>query len=753
MAVQVSRLRRWFAVGAIFATAVVAAAYFYSRSRVENALKEVPGKIGLEIQQSARGFTVSKSEQGRTIFTIQASKAVQFKQGGHVELHKVEITLYGSDSSRFDQVYGSEFEYDPHSGDVIARGQVQIDLEANPSGLTSPDQTPPKELKNPIHLITSGLVFNEKTGNASTQEKVEFSVPQAHGSAVGVDYVAKDHSLVLRSQVHVVVDGSSAASITADSGVITKEPRRIVLEHPHLQDGVHSGQAGRGTLFLHADNTLERITATGGVLLQTQGPQVMQTRSAQAELIMASHGGEAVLRTAILSGGVQVESAAPQSMEAQAGRAILNFSGSNVLQTVHAEQSVHMVQHQPAKPGSSAQDLELVAPAVDFRVAGGRLLSNVETSAAARLVIHPTAPAAAGQQTIVTAGKFQGHFDRAGRLASVHGAPDARIVSRNPGQPDRVSTSRTLDAAFNPSGGIYTIVQEGDVAYDDGQRKAWGGRARYTPNNQILTLTVSPRVIDGGMTTTARSMRLDRATGDAYAEGNVETTYNDVKPEPDGALLASGSPIHVTAAAMTAHRTPALVLYTGDVRLWQDANLVEAPSIEFDRERRFISAQASAQQRVSTVLIQIDKHGKVTPMHVTSDRLTYTDTERKAHFEGRVVAQGALCTLTAHQMDVYLQARGDSAGAPSLQNAGRVDRIVAQGDVLVSQTNRKATGERLVYTAADDKFVMTGNSPSIFDAEQGKITGVSLTFFQRDDRVLVEGNQPSPSVTKTRVAR
>ena len=57
------------------------------------------------------------------------------------------------------------------------------------------------------------------------------------------------------------------------------------------------------------------------------------------------------------------------------------------------------------------------------------------------------------------------------------------------------------------------------------------------------------------------------------------------------------------------------------------------------------------------------------------------------------------------------------------------------------QPNRRATGEKLVYTAADDKFVLTGGPPSIFDAEHGKITGDSLTFYRRDDRVLVEGKQ------------
>src|ERR1700737_10990 len=172
MPLSVSRLRRWFATGAVGLVLVVAAVYFYARHRVQNALKEVPAKIGIEIQQSAQGFTVSRSEQGHTLFKIQARKAVQFKQGGRAELHDVTITLYGRDSSRFDQIYGADFEYDPQSGDVIGKGEVKKDLEAILQCLVSPDRAPPKELKNPVHLTTTNLRFNQKTGNASTQEKV-----------------------------------------------------------------------------------------------------------------------------------------------------------------------------------------------------------------------------------------------------------------------------------------------------------------------------------------------------------------------------------------------------------------------------------------------------------------------------------------------------------------------------------------------------------------------------------------------------
>jgi lipopolysaccharide export system protein LptA len=795
---KLSRLRRWFAAAIAVALLVVAGTYFYARHRVQNALKQIPGKIGLEIKQTASGFTISKSQQGRTLFTIQASKAVQFKKGGHTELHDVQITLYGSDSTRFDQIRGTDFEYDQQTGNVVAQGEVLIDLQSNPEGVLNPDQSPPAERKNPIHLKTSGLTFNQSSGDAHTSERVDFDLPEGSGWAMGVNYIAKTNVLTLLSQVNLTLGGISPATIHAVRATITKDPHLVVLEHPQLQSGARQCDSDEATLFLRPDNTLARVLARGNVIVKAEGPQPAEARSNELELIMAeSHD---TLRTAIFSGDVRAQVARRSSMEdggalmedgrlrpskpeefssdrtqppmeGKAGRVVLDFAetkasrkrnspSKNLLTKIHAEDHVVLSQHQaPASPAVSAQDLELTASGIDFLLANQQNhLDRAETSGAAQIVIRPSA--GAGSQTVITAAKFDAHFDDSGELTSVHGAPDARIVSKNPGQPDRVSTSRILDAAFQPGSGIDTLVQQGNVAYVDGERKAWGDHARYTPNDQLLILTGSPRVIDGGMTTTANSMRLNRGTGDAFAEGNVKTTYSDLKPQPNGALLSSSSPIHVTARSMSAHGSSAIALYTGDARLWQDANVVEAQSIEFDRDHRSMVALGSDASRiVSTVLVPAkstqtsiaEKSEAPALVAITSTRLTYADAERKAHFEGDVVARSTDATITAKKMDAFLEARGPTN--QSLSPAGKLEKIVAAEQVVITQPERHATGELLVYTAADDKFVLTGGPPSIFDAERGKITGVSLTFFRRDDRVLVEGNNSFPTVTQTRVAR
>ena len=251
--------------------------------------------------------------------------------------------------------------------------------------------------------------------------------------------------------------------------------------------------------------------------------------------------------------------------------------------------------------------------------------------------------------------------------------PTPASFQRPPGQPDRVSTSDTLDASFHPGSGIDSIVQQGNMAYVDGERKAWGDRAVYTPADQMLVLNGSPRVVDGGMTTTSRSMRLNRATGDAFAEGDVKSTYSDLKAQPNGALLAASDPIHVTARAMTAHSSPAVALYTGEARLWQDANVIQAPSIEFDRNRRSVVAQGTPVQPVSTVLVQTEKSGKVTPVKITSARLSYTDSERKARFEGGVQAQGAELTITARK-DGRLPAAAEPSHCESIAYRDGQDR-------------------------------------------------------------------------------
>ena len=862
MPLPVYHLRRWLVVIAVVCTLVVAGMYLRVRLHQFSVLRGIPGKMGIDIKQTATGYQYSKSDGKRTLFTIEASDLKQFKLDGRAELHHVNIVLYGRDSSRFDRISGDDFTYDPKSANITAKGEVQIDLEANPSGRTNPDQSVPKELRSSIHLKTRDLVFNRESGNATTASRVEFSTPQAEGSAVGVLYAGKANTLTLASRVQVKISGDAPAIIEASSGLITGEPRIVLLEHPNVLRGDETMQSDHAKLFLTADNNVERIIATENVRAQlnqaasasspARGKQRhpkaaaasgaaqkptpdTEVHSDEAEFLLT--GKQNQLRTVTLTGHVELERTGAQPMQGTAGRVILDYAGQNQLQKVHALEHVRLTQSgtnrdmtsaKSSTKDSGAQDFALTATAVDFLVIDGRFLDRAETFGAAQITIHsapvpvstqsaaPTSSlqsmtSSAAQQTIITAGKFNAKFETvagSSRLSTIHGAPDARIVNQGPGQPERVSTSETVDATFLPQGGIATVTQQGNVNYADDQSldkrtQARADLARYSPADQMLVLTGTatgnPRVVEGGMATTANTIRINRATGEALAEGDVKSTYSELQEQPNGSLLASSSPIHVTARSMTARNHPAIAVYSGGARLWQDANVIEASTIQFDREHRSLVAQGTQARPVSTILVQPEKvqpepsqpaqarpaHGRLkgpgkadspnsgsagksdgpTLVAITAAKLTYVDSERKAHYEGGVSAKSTDFTASSQTMDVYLLPRSQIVSrnpsyvasqtkpSQSVTGQGRVDHVVAQGHVLVLQPNRRADGETLVYTAADDKFVLTGGPPSIFDAEQGKVTGVSLTFFRADDRVLVEGEASTPVVTQTRVAR
>ena len=108
---------------------------------------------------------------------------------------------------------------------------------------------------------------------------------------------------------------------------------------------------------------------------------------------------------------------------------------------------------------------------------------------------------------------------------------------------------------------------------------------------------------------------------------------------------------------MTARSDPAgIAVYSGDVRLWQDANMIEAPTIQFDRNHRAVVAEGSRSPPGENHSAGVGKDQPArkrrqirperdagpapsTPITITGLKLTYADSERKIHYEGGVVAK------------------------------------------------------------------------------------------------------------------
>jgi lipopolysaccharide export system protein LptA len=732
------RLRKIFAGGAVFVFVIALGFYLRGIFKPQETIPDTPRNIPSGVEKSATGFNLSKSEGGKTLFTIHAASVQQYKEGGRAALHDVSITVFGRNQDRSDQIYGADFAYDPVAKVVSAEGEVRIDLEAVSTAAT-PAAGPAEETRNLIHVKTSALTFNENTGIAQTKAAIEFRVPEGNGSAVGATYDSHGGVLTLKSAVRITSTGPRKATITGQSATITKNPSRIVMQSAKVEELQRVISADKVTVFMGDDNNIERVVGSGNLHASSTGAKAFEINAPEGELEMA---GANQARRGILSGGVTFASKGNSPAEGKAGKILLTFAADNRLSKARAEDSVQL------KQGPAGKSQELHAVALDLSVKDGRRLEKAVTSGGPAEIVRDQAPG----KTTISAGHFETVFNDQNRPVSLYGTPDAKIVDSVPGKPDRILTSRELTAKFNDKGEIISADQTGDFHYQEGTQTASAERAKYAAAEETIVLSGSPRVIDAnqGITLTAESIQLNRKSRNAFAQDNVKTTYSKMGAQPGGAMLGSADPIHVTGSSATMNSATGVARYT-KARLWQGPNIVEAPTISFDRTKRSLQAQGGQGGRVASVFVQKDKNGKLTPVNVTSDRLSYVDAERRAVFSGNVVVHAQDAMITSATVQVILLPK---KGQAENQSASQLERIEAQGDIKIEQGSRKATGNKLVYTAAEEKMVLTGTPeklPSIFDAERGQISGDSLTFFTHDGRVLVDSGETSKTEIPNRI--
>ncbi len=305
MRITIERLRTSIVILAAILVSAIVLFFAYARYRVRHIGRDLPARLGLEIQQSTNGFTISKSDKGHTFFTLHASKAVQYKGNGRALLHDVSITVFDNNNAPSDRIYGSEFEFDPATATARAMGEVDIDV-------TMPSAAAGDHGGTPVHVKTSGLVFHQKTGEAETRERLEFASKgqgskNLRGSAHGASYNATSGVLHLDSDV--VFDAvleRGPVSVRARSAEFNRGSRLLTLRgESATMNGQTLGSEVASVLF-RPDGTVERMQGHGDVRVDGAAGEAVRAQTAVMEM---NAKGEA--ERATLDGGVQFAATEP----------------------------------------------------------------------------------------------------------------------------------------------------------------------------------------------------------------------------------------------------------------------------------------------------------------------------------------------------------------------------------------------------------------------------------------------------------
>jgi lipopolysaccharide export system protein LptA len=752
-----SRYARWSALLA-FALAGITGGIYVQRLWVAHRERQnAPAPLPQNEEKQFTTLHFKKVEGDRTIFDLEASRSTDLRGQDISLLEDVKIKVFGKNGDRNDVIHTQSCRYAKTDGSIQCDGKVQFELQSAEDAARAAAN--PGGRPNIIHIDTSGVTFERATGRAQTVQPVKFSFPNGSGDGVGAVYQSEQGQLRLIREVRIQIQPAADASakkgntlsaqveMSGSSMEIDKVGHTVELLGPAT--AVSSGEqvtAGEFTLLLDAEFRAQALIATPGSL--NQQPEVKNHGAKGDSMLRAdkltAHISPQGWTSRIVAEG-KVQGASPSgNLEAESGDMEM-WPGVNQAKLLKLRGNVHVNGRDP-KTGTTRS---LTSNAVQLTFTGGKAgavnrVQHAETLERGEMEwLDATAV-----RSKLAADKLALDFSAQGKPQLLNATGAVQSQREIPGKPVQTASSSTGVAKLSAAGDWSQITLRGNVRLQEADRNAEAQQAVFARAAQTTVLTGQAMVRDAGSETHAPKITFYQATGEIEAEGPVRSTDFASK---SSSLQMSSVPANLSADHMRANSKTGRAVYTGHARLWQGASVLEADTIELLRPTRILNATGN----VRAVFPQAPQPGAApgaTPVwHISSGLLTYWDAENHAHLEKDVFVQSTDQKMRSPQLELFFT----RTGADKQGNGGtsQISRAVGTGGVVVEQGDRRGTAERGLYTAAEEKFVLTGGTPTLYDPIEGTTTGRELTFYRADDTIVVDSGNGLRTLTKHRVQR
>jgi len=772
---EAAKYAQWSAAVALCVAGVTAAVYLARGWQRHQDKKKAPPAPPAQVERLLSGISFSKVEGNLTIYTVEASHSTDFKNEAASLLEDVRITVFGKAQDRNDILHTQTCRYTKNPENIDCSGPVQMDLmsAADAKLLKARPELAASKL---IHVETKAVTFERNTGIARTSESIIFRLPNGTGEGRGVEYHSEEGQLQLLHDVHFSVTPAPAKTgkqkpaqpveIRGTRLEFDRDAHTMLLSGPvEAKNASTQLKAGGVAIALDENFRARKIVASEGGMgirpeLHSQDAKGAQVMNADTMTAMLNADGK-VAGIAAQGSATGTSDGADEKQEMASNEANVEFwpaSGRAKEISLKGAAKVHTLY----KKTGDTRDLQSEAMRMTFAGAAIRERSRpqlAETLAPGTVVWTngATTGTAAGEQTKLQGDRLHLDFGDEGKARLLQASGSVRVDKFVPGKGTQTATGRNGTAQLEAVGGWSQMELHGDVRLKDADKSAQADDAVFTRAAQSAVLTGHAQVRDATTETHASKITFRQDSGDISAEGRVRSTDYAGK---QGAVQIGTVPANITSDALQANAKTGKALYKGHARLWQGESTMEADSIELQRDARvlnaignvravFLQAQAAATPAATATPAPTKKLPQL--WHIFAGNLTYWDKENRAYLENDVKVQSADQKIHSAAMEIYFT-RGNfgNGNAPGAQ---QISRAVGTGGVTVEQGLRRAMSERGEYTASDGKFVMSGGTPTIFDAAEGTTTGRQLTFFSADATIIVDSENGSRTLTKHRVER
>jgi len=665
----------------------------------------------------------------------------QSREGAHVTFQKqsvyadgtsrlqgVSIVTQEKNGSRTFTIAGKEGHLGANQTSIALDGDVRL---AGSDGMTA---------------ATEHATYSDAEAKVNAPGPVEFARGRMKGTGVGMTWDKNTDVMTILDQaiVHVAADdkGAGAAEITAGTAAFARRDRVIRFErNVRIDRGGEIIEAASAVAYLSADEKrIDTIDLHDQTRINVAHPAAgaVQALSGQQMNLKYAEDGE-TLQHAVIGGTALIQVAGEAG---KAGRQI----AANTLDVTLAPDGLTPT----ALLGREA--VQLTLPPED----------DVPTRTVRAATLDATGTADKG----LTRAVFSGGVQYREQSATV----------------GRGANAADLDMALE--GGLNAITEAHflhGVRFVDGPLTALAADARYNVRNGTVALSGSepgsagPHVVNDKIVVDATTIDMTLEGPKMKAAGNVRSTLQPPAPPAPGeaasevkmpAMLKQDQPVQVLAAALDYDGGTALAVYRGAARLFQGDTSIKGDTITIDNKAGNMTASGgvttttvletptstrsatdAAEAKDATGADAKDaKNAKDakdarakdrTPSVATAKDMKYEDATRRLTYTGNAHMSGPEGDMTASRIELYLKPSGDE-----------LDRAEAYENLTLREQNRETKGSKMIYTTANETYVITGTPVKIVDQCKRETIGRTLTFNKGTDSVIVDGNSQIRTQTK-----
>ena len=734
----------------------VGVSYYKMRHNTPFRMKSAAPALSKEITGIINGYEQRITKNDRLYLWLRAARDVTYADGHH-ELEDVDLQIFPPAGNKPDQITSKRSLYDQKSGLIQFEGNVQV------------------ETHDALKVRTESILFHQDSEVAETSQPITFERENVSGRANGATVDDKNKRLELRGDVEVTVAPDALKTAEAKDA----KPAKKLTGTRAMPVVIHAPQA----VF---EQTSMRLTFSGGATAEQDrdvmsGDTVIALLNDQRKLQKIEMRGNSYLRSMDEGHAAEAHSVdmdffldADQRLQrAHAARDVraqtlnadseMQLSGATALILDFQAQGERSLLKEMRADGRSVVNLSapksrandphaankrLTADSIKmtWRVTG-KDLEKAEAVGNAELYIEPVQKTAKADRRTLTAPRFDCDFFESGNLArncTATGGAKAVIdpLIGTPNRSTRTITSQNMTAVFaRETQDPEKIDAQGDMKFNQKDQNGVAASGSYTASDEIVRLRGGePTVWDSRARTKAVEIDSNTATAISFARSKVQTTYYSQEQTNGAAPFRKvKSPVYLLGDRAEVNHDTGVANYTGNARMWQDDNFVRGDAITLFREQKRMEARGHVQSALYQAKQKTGTATAVVPVFATAEFMRYSDPDRLLHYETNVDIKQGTDRMTSEVADVYLQ-----------KDTNEVERTVAQRNVVLTQPNKRGTGDWCQYTAADEIAILKGDPAHVEDAEQGSTEGNRVTIYRRENRAVADDTRGPDSPGRVR---